>query len=94
METKKFVRLEEFLESKPSREEIAERICSSANNYFLEVDETMEWEELSNLGGFKKEDFYDDVVETYRKHGKEALMCYGLLNWKLKDDVLQVGVMV
>lgn len=76
--------LEEFIKSNPQREEIAKQICIIANNNVLNFDETYVWNDLSKLGGFTKEDFWDDKEETTQQHGEEAIKFYGIYNWKLK----------
>ncbi|MFJ8247392.1 hypothetical protein [Peribacillus asahii] len=79
--------LEEFIATNPSRREIAFQICGVANMNVLEIDETFAWEPLSKLGGFTKNDFYDDVQGTFDFYGSEALSHHGIVNWKLKERV-------
>ncbi|PAD70593.1 hypothetical protein CHH83_01980 [Bacillus sp. 7586-K] len=76
--------LNEFISTNPSREQIAFQICAVANTNVLEIDETFVWKPLSELGGFTKDDFYDDVQGTFDMYGAEALTHYGTVNWKLK----------
>jgi hypothetical protein len=77
--------LEEFIAKNPTKEEIAFQICAVANMNVLEINDTYVWDTLRNLGGFTKEDFFDDVQETFNVHGAKALSHYGIVNWKLKD---------
>ncbi|GAB6253642.1 hypothetical protein BCSAG_49600 [Bacillus cereus] len=79
--------LNEFIASNPTREQIAFQICGVANVNVLEIDETFAWKPLSELGGFTKDDFYDDVQGTFNMYGAEALTHIGIVNWKLKDKV-------
>jgi hypothetical protein len=76
--------LDDFISKNPTREEIALQICAVANNNVLEIEETFVWETLSELGSFTKNDFFDDVQETFDRYGSEALTHYGIVNWKLK----------
>ncbi|MCC3687470.1 MULTISPECIES: hypothetical protein [Bacillus cereus group] len=79
--------LEEFIASNPTRDKIAFQICGVANQNVLEIDETFVWKPLSELGGFTKDDFYDDVQGTFDMYGAEALTHIGIVNWKLKNRV-------
>lgn len=78
--------IKSFIASNPSREELANVICYVANNNVLEIDETWAWEVYHELGGFAKDDFYDDVQGTFNFYGQEALEMYGIVNWRLKNS--------
>lgn len=77
--------IQAFIKSNPTKEEYGKMICDVANENFLEIDETYAWDAYSNLAGLTKEDFVDDLNETVKLHGQEALNIYGLKNWKLKQ---------
>jgi hypothetical protein len=76
--------LEDFIQTNPTKEEIAFQLCAVANYNIINIDESYAWEELSKLGGLKKEDFWDDKEETVKKMGGEAVTHHGIVNWKLK----------
>jgi hypothetical protein len=77
--------LDEFIASNPTREQIAWQICAVANYNVLDLTSTFLWKPLSELGGFKKEDFWDDKKETIAKMGEQAITHYGIVNYKLKQ---------
>lgn len=80
--------IEEFLAKNPTRQEISIHLRAIANMNVLEIDETYLWEDLSKAGNFTKDDFYDDQEETKRQMGIEAITHHGIVNWKLKEVVL------
>lgn len=78
--------LEEFLATKPTREEAIECLCCVANQNVLKIDDTFAWKELSEYTGVTADDFWDDREETIKRFGEVAITHFGLYNWKLKEN--------
>lgn len=78
--------IDEFIKTNPSREEIAAQICYVANAAVLDIDNTFVWSQLSKLGNFTADDFWDDQEKTIDFYEPKAVTHYGIVNWKLKDS--------
>lgn len=77
---------DEFIQSNPSKEQVAQYLCNVANNHLLAIDDTYAWD-LAGQIGLTKEDFFDDQEETIRRFDEEAITHYGIVNWKYKPVV-------
>ena len=77
---------QKFIDSNPSKEQVAQYLCDVANNHVLDIDDTYAWD-LAEQIGLTKEDFFDDQEETIRRFGEEAITHYGIVNWKYKQSV-------
>lgn len=77
--------LEEYLETKPTREEVINLLCDAANKNYLKKDYSFLWDKLSEYAGVTEDDFYDDRQENIKGLSETIIRHYGFYNFKLKE---------
>lgn len=80
--------VDKLMEMNPTREQIADFLCETANHYCLGIDETAIWEYVNEFENFESKEFFNDEKGMIEKHGTAAVEMYGLPNWIYNSKVV------
>lgn len=73
--------INEFINSNPTKQQVAQKLCEAANFYCLSINTLWCFKEFANKYDLTINDFYDDQ-DSLTEYERTFM---GLYNWKAKE---------